>query len=361
MSERLLSVSPAYWKAGHKCYYCNVTYESGRREQRRLDPDPKEADKKRGAIVSGVEVKQPPWRDMPVRKLLDAFLTWDEANSSKKTYKWHRGFLRSFSTSVSPKLTVNELKLSHVEKWLTKHYPRTANPNTRRAAVVCVKRAFNWAVKQMEYLDRSPLGKLARPPQRHRGTCLSHDQWSKVLAEVGEGDPFYDFLMVLLETGTRPQQARIIEGRHVNFDALVVHFEDGEVPGKRGSQDFPLTERAATLLRRLALKQSTGPLLRNCDGNPWTPSAINSRCQRLKGKLPFRAFCYAARHTYAMDLIEAGASAGMVSTALGHRDKTVVLKVYGNHFDQRDKRLRECVEAAADQREASRKRSLKCS
>jgi integrase len=65
-------------------------------------------------------------------------------------------------------------------------------------------------------------------------------------------------------------------------------------------------------------------------------------------------FCYAARHTYAMDLIDAGASAGMVSTSLGQKDRTVALKVYANHFDQRDKRLRECLEEAARQRQQAR-------
>jgi integrase len=355
LNERAVSIGPAYWKAGHKAYYCNIRYESGRREQRRLNTDEKEADQKRGKLLTDMENERPPSRDMPVRQLLDAFLSWDEANSSLKTYKWHRGFLRTFSESISAKLRVSDLQLHHAEKWLTEHYPKKSNPNTRHAAVACLKRVFNWAVRDMEYFDRNPLAKLARPAKRHRGTCLSHEQWDTVLAEVGEDDPFHEFLRVLLETGTRPQQARLLEARHVNFNAKVVHFEDGDVPGKRGAQDFPLSETAAALLRKLALKQPNGPLLRNRKGNPWTPAAIHSRCERLRKKLPFRAFCYAARHTYAMDLIDAGASAGVVSTALGHKDKTVVLKVYGNHFDQRDKRLRECVEAAAQQRNEARR------
>lgn len=350
MKERAVSIGPAYWKASHKAYYCNIRYESGRREQCRLDTDEKEADKERAKLVNDMDNERSPSRDMPVRHLLDAFLSWDEANSSLKTYKWHRGFLRTFSVMIPAKLRVSDLQLHHVEKWLTKHYPKKGNPNTRHAAVACLKRVFNWAVRDMEYFDRNPLAKLIRPPKQHRGTCLAHDQWAVVLKEIGEDDPFHEFLHVLLETGTRPQQARVLEARHVNWDAKVVHFEAGEVAGKKGAQDFPLSDGAVALLRRLALKRPTGSLLRNSEGNPWTPSAINSRFQRLKEKIPFRAFCYAARHTYAMDLIDAGASAGVVSTALGHRDKTVVLKVYGNHFDQRDKRLRECVEAAAQQR-----------
>ena len=51
------------------------------------------------------------------------------------------------------------------------------------------------------------------------------------------------------------------------------------------------------------------------------------------------------------------ASAGVVSAAPGQSDKTAALKVYTNHFDQRDKRLRECAEAVARQREQARNRS----
>ena len=44
-----------------------------------------------------------------MRELLDAFLTWDEADSFQKTYKWHQSFLKSFSQSISPKLRVSGL------------------------------------------------------------------------------------------------------------------------------------------------------------------------------------------------------------------------------------------------------------
>jgi len=354
MNERAVSVSQLYLKASHKAYYCKITYDSGRREERRLAVDAKEADKERAKILQDLERQALPSRNSTVRQLIDVFLTWDKANSHLRTYKWHLGFLRSFSHSLSPKLRVSELQLHHVEKWLTAHYPKNSNPNTRHAAIACVKRVFNWAVRDMEYFDRNPLAKLHKPAKRHRGTCLKHEEWAVVLKEIGEEDPFHEFMTVLLETGTRPQQARILASRHVNFDRMEVRFADGEVDGKPGEQWFPLTERGAVLLRKLCLKRPEGTLLRNSQDKPWTPSAINSRFQRMKNKLPFRAFCYAARHTYAMDLIDAGATTGMVSTALGHKDLTVAPKVYANHFDKRDKRLRECLEEGARQREAAR-------
>ena len=109
MSERAIRVSKAYWKKSHKAYYCEITYESGRRESRRLAAEEKAADLERGKILTGLERQTLPSRDTPVRDLLDDFLNWSEANRSKKTYKWHRNFLSTLSKTLPPKLKVSEL------------------------------------------------------------------------------------------------------------------------------------------------------------------------------------------------------------------------------------------------------------
>ena len=62
MSERTKSVLALYWKASHKCYYTTITYESGRREQRRMDPDEKKADTMRSELLLSLDRQQPPSR-----------------------------------------------------------------------------------------------------------------------------------------------------------------------------------------------------------------------------------------------------------------------------------------------------------
>ncbi len=150
---------------------------------------------------------------------------------------------------------------------------------------------------------------------------------------------FRDFLLVLRHTGCRPQEAR-----HCDFKAAKIKFAKGDVPGKPWEREIPLNDTALGILQRRALKYPEGELLRNTEGGPWTKSSLNDRFQRLKGKLPFRVSCYVARHSFATDLLDAGASAGAVAAILGHRDPTMVLKVYGKHIDQREEHLRECIE-----------------
>jgi hypothetical protein len=68
---------------------------------------------------------------------------------------------------------------------------------------------------------------------------------------------------------------------------------------------------------------------------PWGKNSLNSRFQWLKLKLPFPAHCSAARHSMATDLLEAGTSTGTVAALLGHKDPTMVPKVYGKHIERR--------------------------
>ena len=116
---------------------------------------------------------------------------------------------------------------------------------------------------------------------------------------------------------------------------MSVTFADGEIPGKKYGRTVELTKAATTLLGRLAAQHPSGALFRNSFGNPWTPSAIISRFRWVRTKVSFVVHAYVARHSWATDLIEAGASHGVVSALAGHRDPTVVLRVYGKHIEKR--------------------------
>jgi integrase len=208
-----------------------------------------------------------------------------------------------------------------VQNWLSKRYPATGNQNTRHDAISAVKRVFNWAVNDMGYFERNPLAKLKKPPRVPRNTFVTGDQWEQVFGKIRDADPFKDFLRFMLETGCRPQEARIIERRNVDWTLKRVHLE--KVPGKKGPRDILLTDAALALLQKHDLPN--GPIFRNRNGVAWKPDAINCRFQRLQKLLGFKVHAYLARHSKAVELLEAGASAGAVAAILGHQDATMVL------------------------------------
>jgi integrase len=338
-------VGEKYWKQGHGCWYCKLTHPDGRREDRRLGPDKDQADLARAEIVTAARKQGQPSADRGVKELCNEFLAWTEANNARKTLVVYKTYLATFLSSIPTGLRVRDLKLHHVQNWLKRRYPAaTAGQNSRRNAITTLKRVFNWAANDMEYIERSPLSKLKAPSRVPRQDCPSFAQWREVLAHFEADDPFHDFLVVLLHTACRPQEARVLEARHIDWDAKKARLADGEVPGKPGERTIRLRGDSLSILRRWALKHPDGPLLRNEDGNPWTPSAINTRFMRLKGKLTFKAHAYLTRHSVATEMLEKGASPGAVAAVLGHKDATMVLKVYGKHIDQREDYLADCLD-----------------
>ena len=132
-----------------------------------------------------------------------------------------------------------------------------------------------------------------------------------------------------------------MEARHLDFAAGVIHFEDGEIPGKKYGRDVILPEAAEDVLKRLALAHPEGPLFRNENGKPWTKRRreLPLPAAATQGEVP-QSTAIPPGTRRPPTCLENGGSAGAVATLLGHRDPTVVLKFYGKHIEQRAEHLR---------------------
>ena len=109
------------------CYYVEVA-----RRQINLGKDHKEAMRQFHRLMAdGVQV---PSR-ISVATLADLFLEWCREENSPETYEWYKGFLQKFADHHGS-LDVTSLKPLHVNGW-AKRWP---NQNTRRSAIICVKR-----------------------------------------------------------------------------------------------------------------------------------------------------------------------------------------------------------------------------
>jgi integrase len=81
-----------------------------------------------------------------------------------------------------------------------------------------VKRAFNWATEE-GYFTYNPIAQVRKPPAKRRDIFYTAKQW-ETIRNAAKG-PIVDLLDFLWSTGCRPQEARILEARHVHDEKII--------------------------------------------------------------------------------------------------------------------------------------------
>ncbi len=263
--------------------------------------------------------------------LLAEFAEWSQRNNRPTTYEWRRGYLTDFVTTLSTDLLACDLKPFHVTRWVDRH--TTWGANSRRGAIATIKRAVQWGVDQ-GHLEHSPLQRLKKPAGKRRETVLTEEQRQLILSEASDA-AFRDLIVLVQETGVRPQEVRSVEARHVDVKNEMWVFPPSEqkTGDKTGKPRIVfLTPTALEVTRRLMQQNPVGPICRNARGRPWTRNSIRLRFarlrDRLKDKLPADLCAYQFRHTFATDALLRGVDPITVAELMGHSDTTMVCRVY---------------------------------
>ncbi len=113
----------------------------------------------------------------------------------------------------------------------------------------------------------------------HRNLCRP-TCFALLLSHV-KNEPLRDALTFAYEAGCRPQEARLIEARHLKPAQHREEIPPAEAEGKRRWRVIYLSATVAAIVKRLAGARSTGPLFLNVDGHPWRAQAVVCRFQWL--------------------------------------------------------------------------------
>lgn len=337
-----------YFKKSHGCWYVNLDGK-----QTRLDPDEKEANKIwKSRLDSRVRDKAICSNPSTLAvEIIDEFLGWAVktdcngklVNLAPSTLDGYREALESFAKHpLVRKLRMAELKPLHVTKWLDASHANSG-PTTRHNAIAVIKRAFNWAMKE-GYIEKNPIAHYAKPTPSSRGedAYITPEQWPIIFDAIknvhrkAEAMPFLDYTTVLKETGCRPQEIKIVESKHFDRQDRCWVFPKEESKGRKHKRVVHLSDAAFAICERLALKYPDGPMFRNYSGQPWTPFSVSCRFKRIEAKTGIKLFAYAFRHTFATDAILRGVDLMILKELMGHRDLTMLSKIYQHVNKNRD-------------------------
>jgi integrase len=199
--------------------------------------------------------------------------------------------------------------------------------NTKHDFISAVKRAFSWAEAE-GLIDRNPLAHVRKPAREVREMAISPAEYATIIEAIRESG-FRDLIELTWECGARPQEIRKIEARFFDAENSRIIFPPKEAKGKKYYRIIYLTPRARDIVARLAEANPPGALLLNSDGKPWTKDAINCAFCRLEKKLGRKYHLGAFRKGYATEALKAGLDTVTVAHLLGHRDPSMVSRVYG--------------------------------
>jgi integrase len=212
-----------------------------------------------------------------VAAILDDFLTWTEEHRAAETYDRYMRFTQSFVTEYG-RIRIGDLNTGHVTAWLNSQV--RWNSTTKRNAITALQRGFNWAVENRG-LDRNPIHGMEKPEAKRHTAVLTAAEFDEILKRV-EDVPFRDLLMVSYDSGSRPQEIKRLEARHVEIDKQRAVIRSEEAKGGIPRAIYFPTERSLEIIKRLVSDHPTGPLFRNNKGNPWTSFAVKLRFERLQ-------------------------------------------------------------------------------
>jgi integrase len=255
-----------------------------------------------------------------VDELFDEFLEHVERNQKPNTYRLDKRYIGDFNDSI-PNKRVHDLCPHDVQRWLN---AKDWNTTTQKIAVGAIKTAFNWAIRQ-GLTQASPLVGMKKPPALSRDVLVMPDQWTALAAAIKD-EALRDILVFIRETGSRPQEARIIEAQHVRGDHVLLPKVDSK--GQKYNRVIWLTPAAEAIVKRLVQFRPEGKLFRNKWDRPWTTGRLNERCGGLSKNLGFHFFPYALRHTWITEGLERGVDPVTLAILAGHKDTTMICRVY---------------------------------
>ncbi len=321
-----------FFRAQNNCWY--VVGNNGKFIK--LDPDEETAHKMWSKML---ELGRYQESDSSIEALLEAWLRDIELKVPADQHKRYVGFCEQFCNFIEPDTKSRDVTGSDVLRWvratkLIHKEKRQWSLARQRDAGQAIKRAFDWAIKRhyVPWCDVLDLEFESPDPRDSLISYAVHQQLMNATREPDRSRPFGLMLIALRHTGARPIQIREVTAANVNADCSAWIFDKHKTKKtKKTRLTVRLTPCLRTLTRILKHYRPHGNLFLNWQQMPWSKNAIIHRLARMREKLKItNCTAYSYRHSFATDHLLSGVDPMTVAVLLGHKDASMVMKVYGH-------------------------------
>lgn len=266
-------------------------------------------------------------------------------------YQNYKSHINNVIVPAIGNLKVKDVKDIHLQKVLNSRSGKSkADLLKLRMTIVAI---FRRAVAS-KLIPANPAEFLEVPAAKagtHRSITAHERDKILLLAETHRAGLL---IKTLLYTGIRPNEARALEWRHIDFEKRIIHItqavkartnEIGAPKSAAGVRDVPLQDKLYPAL----LSKKGGPfepIFTATDGTRLSESGIRSLWKSFKRELDLMMgaasqngqtiICAAAsdltpyclRHTFCTDLQDAGVPINIARYLMGHTDISVTARIY---------------------------------
>lgn len=262
-----------------------------------------------------------------MRRLIDTYLAERRATGelAPTSCEVIRATLRTFARHCDG-VPLRNVERRHVEAWLA---PHVESPNTLKSKLTKLRPFARWLLEHGHVTRDICAGvrtvKLRPGPVR----CVAMPRVTAVLRACPDDRAV---LMVLLMVG---MGLRCGEVAAIRLEDIDWHRSELNVRGKGGrgrvTRCVPLHDDVATVARRVVGAHTTGPLVRShADARrPVSAHHVSKLVGRWMADAGVTETAHALRHTFAQELLDAGADWRLVQDALGHASIATTIDIYG--------------------------------
>ncbi len=286
-------------------------------------------DKVRTEVVQGKWFERLPGEDKTFKEMMQKYLA--EHASKKASAKDFAGYSKNLAaffgdcilTDITPKV-INQYKMKRREDGV--------KPATINRELAAMKKAFNLALKEWEWVRENPVMKVAMEVENNKRDRWLRDDEEKRLLGACPGW-LRELVIFALNTGMRLSEILELNWRDVNLSrrtVTVVKSKNGE------KRTIPLNETALEMLRAKSVKRSIKTEL-------VFPSQVYTMMSRHNVSRAFRNVVKKAyvedfrfhdlRHSFATRVVQAGKDLYKVQSLLGHKTAAMTQR-YAHHYPE---------------------------
>lgn len=208
-----------------------------------------------------------------------------------------------------------------VNTWKAKRLKEAA-PATVRMELSVLKRVFNLATDQWEWIDRNRVKVVENPRvSNSRERWLSQDEEDTLVASCPSWLAY--IVSFIVQTGLRKSEATDLEWSDVHLDNGYMVLKDTKEKRPRG---IPLSPKARNILKALGSKKEGYVFLDELNRRITSSHIEYSFSIFVKKSGLSNLHLHDLRHTFASRLVQRGESLYHVQSLLGHRSPVTTMR-----------------------------------